>query len=403
MSGATTNEAAVGVRHPGGGERAHLSRAYLFRAHWAIGWVVGLACLVLFAVAADRMLGANYLPGLIASVWVSGARPSAIGGQWLVALLLDLAHRVPGAGPELLVALTVVTGAAIMGGFAAMLRRRHWAIWEAALAPMLLALHPVMLWLATTGQPALLATLMVAILILSVDRAEAIGDAQSLMGLGLAAALLFLTSPNAIYVALPVLTLLPVALRGMDSAAAALSLLLLAIIPSIVVVGGILIATVAVGLDASAVMRLWAAPLHGSTAPAQLAAPFLVAFGGRFVASFRVMLWLSVAAMPTVLVVALRLVLRSAERARPTTALLTLLLVPFGGAMAMLAMHQNTPIIAIGYAMAASMAWATTVRLSRLERLAWLVMMAAGDVAVLFLPWVWTGGNGAWLRALMVG
>lgn len=376
-------------------------RVQLFRAHQAIGAVVGLACLLLFTLAAGRLLRARFLPGLIAAVWTSGAHPQAIGGRWVVALLVALAHHIPDAGPEVLIVATVVTAAAILGGFAALLRRRRWPAWQAALAALLLAVHPVMLWLATTGQPALLAMLMVGLLILSVDRAEAIGDAQSLMGMGLTAALLCLTSPNAIYVVLPVMMLLPVALRGMDSAAAAVSLLLLAAIPSIVVVGGILVAMVSIGLDAASVIRLWSAPLHGSLDPVRLSAPFLSAFGGRFFASLRVMLWLSVAAMPPVLVVALRLATRRVERARPATALLTLLLAPFGGAVAMLAMHQSTPIVTIGYTMAAAMAWMTTTNLTRLERVAWLLMMAAGDVAVLLLPWVWEGRNGAWLRAML--
>lgn len=376
-------------------------RLRLFRVSNAIGWAVALACFVLFAAAADRVVRADFLPGVITQVWLSGAKPSAIGGQWVVALLLTLAHLIPGAGPELLVVVTVVTGAAILGAFAAMLRRRNWPVWQAALAALLLALHPVVLWLATTGQPVLLATLMVGMLILSVDRAEAIGDAQSLMGMGLAAALLFLTSPNAVYVVLPVLTLLPVALRGMDSPGAALSLLLLAVIPSFVVVGGILVATISVGFDAGEVMRLWAAPLHGSVNPAELSTPFLAAFGGRFFAAFGVMLWLSFAAMPPILVVALRLATRRAERARPATALLTLLLAPFAGAMAMTAMHQNTPLVAIAYTIAATTAWAVTANLASVERTGLLTMLALGDAVALSLPWLWDGANGAWLRALL--
>jgi hypothetical protein len=382
---------------------ASRERRHLFRASSAVGWVTALACFLLFAFAADRVLHADFLPAVIQRIWVTGAQPSAIGGQWVVALLLGLAHLIPGVGPELLVVITAVTAATILGVFAALLRRRNWPVWEATLAALLVALHPVMLWLATTGQPALLATVVVGMLILSLDRAEAIGDAQSLMGLGISAALLFLISPNAIYVVLPVLMLLPVALRGMDSAGAALSLLLLTVIPSFVVVGGILVATISIGLDASEVLRLWSAPLHGSRSISQLSAPFLAAFGGRFFAAFWVMLGLSFLAVPTVALVGERLVTSRAERRRPATALMTLLLAPFGGAVVMMAMHQNTPIVALAYTMAASMAWLTTTNVSKRERVAWLLLMAAGDAVTLYLPWVWEGQNGAWLRALLGG
>ena len=388
--------AAGAVTASGGRERPRL-----LPTARATGWTVGLAALVLFAYTARLELRAGTLDNGLGATWAIGQRASGIGGQWLVALALDLARRIPGAGPWLLVAATVASGAAVAGWFTATLRRRHWPVPQAALAGLLLALHPVVLWLATTGTPALPATLMLGRLILASDRAEAIGDARSLMGLGLALAFLFVVSPEAIELALPVLLLLPVALHGMDSPQAALALLLLVVIPTVIVVGGVLLATASFGHHAAAVIGLWAAPLHGSLDPARLGAAFFTAFGGRFFASFAVLLWLCPATMPPVLVAALRLALRRSERARPATALLTLLLAPLAGAATMLALHADSPLPALAAMVVGTAAWTTTVNPGRRERLAWLALMAAGDLAALHLPWLWDGAAGAWLKALL--
>jgi hypothetical protein len=69
-------------------------------------------------------------------------------------------------------------------------------------------MHPATLMLATTGQTLLLSVLLVGIVALALDRASTIGDAQSLMALGLALAALVLTAPDALYIALPIMALL---------------------------------------------------------------------------------------------------------------------------------------------------------------------------------------------------
>ena len=374
----------------------------LFQPTDVLAWVVGLACLLLFGLAADRVVETGYVAPLIARVWAGNAVPVAIGGQWLVALLVQLIRIIPGSGPELLVVVTIIVAALLLGLLARNLRRRGWPTTEASLCPLLIALHPVSLYLATTGGTLLLVAALVGFLVLAVDRAEAIGDAQSLMGLGLASAAMFITTPNAIYLIAPILTLLPVALRDIQSGGAALALFTLALVPTIVVVGGILIATGSLGLGIGDVTQIWSSPLHGQIDPAALSTPWIVAYGGRPGEALLNLLFLCAVTTPPVLVVALRLIASRAERLRPTTALLTLLLPALSGACAALFWHINSPWGSLALSITCLAAWAMASTLRNWERQLWLVLMLAGDIAAWTTPLLWAEADkSAWLRALL--
>jgi hypothetical protein len=373
----------------------------LFRISNAIGWVMMVSSLLLFGTVADNMIGNGYIAPIVTRVWQTGAAPIAIGGQWLVAGLVGVVKLLPKSGPEVLAVVSISLAAILLGLFARTLRRRNWSAWEATMATLLVAVHPATLYMATTGQPLVLVVALTAFVVLAVDRAEALGDAQSLMGLGIAAALLFITTPNAIYVVMPVITILPVALRDITSAAAALSIFVLTLMPSCVVVGGIMIAGDTIGLRMSEVIQIWSSPLHGVTDDQALSAPWLAAHGGRFGLTLWDLSWLCVLCTPQVLLVVQRIAMRHQERTRPATAILTLCLPVLTGAFAAMFWHISSPWPVIGVSIACTAAWAVATPLRLAERRFWVLLLLTGDLLAWTVPAFWDEADKlAWFAAI---
>ncbi len=373
----------------------------LFRGSNALGWIAFIATLALFAPLADRLVTGGYLAPNLAAEWRLGADPARFGGTWLVAAAIALAHAIPGTGPEILAIASMTGAAAVLGLLATTLRRRGWPPTAAVLAALLLALHPVVLFAATSGQATVPAAMLVALLVLAIDRAEALGDAQTLIGLGLAAAALVITSANAVYVLLPALLVLPLALRAMDSAAATMALFIVILVPALVAVGGIILGSVALGLDAGALMRAWAAPLHGVSLRVELRAPWLVAEGGSFFHPFLVLAGLAAATVPMLWLTVWRLLAHRGERSRPATALLALLLGPLSGAAAVLFWHADNTWSALAISLAAMAAWTVATPLRRRERWVWLVLLAAGDAIGWVTPLLWAEADKQAWRLLL--
>ncbi len=363
------------------------------------GVLVMVAGTVWFAWVADLLFASRHLDAMLERVWLVSEDPAAVAGQWLAAMLLSLTRHVPDAGPQTLVMLTVLAGGFTLGVFYWRLRRVHWGLLEALAATGLLALHPATLMLATTGQTLLLSVLLVGVVALALDRASTIGDAQSLMALGLALAALVLTAPDALYIALPIMALLPFCLRDVRDSGSAVALFLLTLFPAVIAVGGILLAAATFGEAPTYALNRWVAPMHGLTEAANT--PWLVRFGGSFFAPFIALLPLCAVAMPPAVLPLISLLVRPEERQRPVTALLALLGGPLAGAGATLFWHTAGPLPAMATGMAAVVAWTSSRRLQTPERLLWLLWLAIGVFLCWSTAWVWDDPDRlAWRVAL---
>ena len=263
----------------------------------------------------------------------------------------------------------------------------------------MLALHPVMLLLATTGQTMLLSVMVIGVVILCLDRAALVGDAQSLMALGLMLAVLMLTAPDAFYVVLPIAAILPFCLRGVQDVGSAAALYLITLFPSAVAVGGILLGSATMGEAPAFALRRWLAPMHGALDAA--ASTWLNLRGGDFFGPLLELLPMFLAAMPPALLAMAALVLRPEDRRRPVAASLALLGGPLSGAGATLFWHAAGPLPAIAVGIAAVLAWTVSRRTTRPERLAWLAAMALGLGLSWGSGWIWEGADmAAWRAAL---
>jgi len=346
------------------------------------GTVVTLLALILFVATADRAFSAGYMAPLLGVVWDLDVNA---GGQWLEQGLLALVHSIPGAGPELLVLLTSLLTAMAIGALCSTLRYRGWSYLSATLVGLLVAIHPITLHLASCGQPATLGALAVGLLVLAVDRAAALSDAQSLMTLGLALALLFVTDPNALYIVMPVLAIMPWMLREMRDGISSAALFLILLVPSVVLIAALLAGSMVVGVAPETILRHWLAVLHGGLSEDVLGTSWLVANGGAFFRPLAVLLWLSLICLPAIAVIVLRVAISplftpSRRRLRVGTAILAVLLSPLAGAFAAFFWHQQSRESAMAVTLAAGCAWVMTVSMRRAERFLWVTGLACGVV-----------------------
>lgn len=361
--------------------------------------LIGYLAFLWFALVADRILGSGHLDDVLATIWRVNDDPAALAGQWIAASLLGLIRLVPDAGPQTLVLTTTLGAGGLIGVLFLRLRRAGWGFAGALAAVALLALHPAMLMLATTGQTLLLSVMMVGGVILCLDRAASVGDAQSLMALGLMLAVLMLTAPDALYVVLPIAAVLPFCLRGVQDLGSAAALYLITLFPAAVAVGGILLGAATMGEAPAFAFRRWLAPMHGALETAGSA--WLNRQGGDFFTPLLELLPLFLAAMPPALLALAALVLRPEERRRPVAAALALLGGPLSGAGATLFWHAAGPLPAIAVGMAAVLAWTVSRPATRPERLAWLAAMALGLGLSWGSGWIWEGADiAAWRAAL---
>lgn len=371
-----------------------------------IGALLTLAAGALFLLTADSIFAAGYLAPLLGIVWDADADAANAGGQWLVQALLEMVRSIPRAGPELLVLMTITIMAFLVGSLGRGLYRRGWPVVPAALAALLVALHPVTLYLASTGQPAVLALLAVCLLLLAVDLVAVTGDAQALMFLGICFALLFITEPNALYVVLPVMLVLPLAIREMRDGGSMAALLLICILPSIVAIATLLVGSMVVGVAPETTLRHWIAVLHGALVDDALGSTWLSRNGGTFFRPFTELIALCLVCAPMLLTILWRLLVapllhRQHVAARLASALLAFGLAPVAGAFAVLFWHPQTQWNAVATALGCAGTWAMTVNLRRYERYAWLALLLLGVYVSWTAPWLWTDPDKlAWRTAL---
>ncbi|MBL6453726.1 hypothetical protein JMJ55_00240 [Belnapia sp. T6] len=365
------------------------------------GLLVGYVAFLWFALVADRILGSGQLDGVLADIWRVNEDPAALAGQWVSATLLAFIRRVPDSGPQTLMLATTLGAGGAIGALFLRFRRAGWSVAEALAAVGLLAVHPAVLVLATTGQTLLLAVLLVGIVILCLDRAATVGDAQSLMALGLGLAALMLTAPDALYIVLPIAAILPFCLRGVQDAGSAAALYLITLFPAVIAVGGILLGAATMGEAPAYAFQRWLAPMHGSLELA--GSEWLNLRGGRFLQPLREMAPLFYLAMPPALLALLALLFRPEERRRPVAALLALAGGPLSGASATLFWHTTGPLPSIAVGMAAVLAWTTSRAWTRPERLLWLVWLAVGVGLSWGTGWLWGQEDlAAWRSALPI-
>jgi hypothetical protein len=362
---------------------------------------LGFGAFLWFAFVADRFIASGEAAPLLAEVWRVQEDPAALAGQWLVATLLAIIRWIPNAGPQTLILATTLAGGLGFGMLYRMLRLNGWGWPEALLVMLLLAAHPGVLMLTTTGGTLLLSVLLVGVVVLCLDRAATVGDAQSLMALGLVLATMMLTAPDALYIALPIAVMLPFCLRGVQDFGSAAALYLITLFPSVIAIGGILLASATMGEAPAFALRRWLAPMHGAIDAAGTL--WLEGNGGTFLDPFRKLLPLFVMAMPPSLMALLCLILRPTERRRPAAALLALMGGPLAGAGATLFWHAAGPLSGIAIGMAATLAWTTCRSFNLGERLLWTIWLGVGVSLTWSTAWIWSGPEPEiWRKALGV-
>ncbi|MGH7057381.1 MAG: hypothetical protein ACREFZ_05775 [Acetobacteraceae bacterium] len=369
-------------------------RAPALRRPLASAIVAGTASFVLFAWVARPLLAHHFLQ---AGVYLIA------GDRWGMLGFVPLGHAIPGAGPWTAAFVTICAAAAAQAMLAHDLTRRGWPPAQATLGVLLNSANPVVLFIATSGTPTVFYALIVGVVVLALDRVEAIGDTRALIVLGLAASAMLAVWPDAAFWILAMLAVLPIALRGARSLPAALALITIVLMPSLILIAAFFLSAELFGAPADALFALWASTLHGASPEVVQKSVWLGRFGGRPIAAFFVLLGLCATAAPRLFMIAERLALRRSERERPATALAAALLPPLGGAMATLFWVLGSPIAVLACSIGAVAGWSATSRFRRSERWLWVALSAAGTIiGWLVLPLFPAAGIQAW-SAMVLG
>jgi len=373
--------------------------AFSFTRSAVASWLIAALAFLAFVAVADRLMMGAWLAPQLEETWRVSEDPAAAAGQWFTAFLLMILRAIPGSGPQSLVLVTCATGAAITGLMHYRMRGRGWGFLAATLAAAAIALNPVMLIMASTGSTLLLNVVLVGLVALAFDRASTVGDAQSLMGIGLSLAALVLTEPGAIYIVLPLLVLLPLGLRDVQDAASATALFLLTLFPAFIAVLGILVAAATLGEPPKFALLRWASPMHGVETAVN--APWLASHGGNFTEPFLILLAWYLMAVPLAVMPLVHLAMNPPERSKPAITLLAILCGPLAGAAATFYWHMADPIWACAIGMAFVLAWLSSRVLGALERGACLLLLGLG-LALAWSPlWMWREpAREGWLGAL---
>jgi hypothetical protein len=364
------------------------------------GRIAAISAACFFTIVTLHLAHNNYFPTHDPTLWTSGDPPAA-GGRWLERSLIELLHLIPGAQPFVLSLLTIGAASFGIGQFAHDLVRRGWPPPRAALAAGLITVHPVMLSLATSGTATCLYVLMAAVLMIALDRFEAIGDTQSLILLGLLLALLAIGWPDAVFFIIPLTLLLPWAFKDIRSYSAATALYVIALTPAFIALSAVALGGSLFEVPFSDVFAIWAAPLHGAGANVIMESPWLETYGGHPLAALINLSALCLVLMPALLTIVLRFATAKRERANPVTGVAALTLPPVSGAIAA-AYHQLAgPNLIVALALGCTAAWAGTTTLRRRETYLFAALLAAGALAGWATPWLWQTPSQTMWRAIL--
>jgi len=352
------------------------------------GIITAGACLVLFTLATVSLARQGYSPGHDPTLWNRSDPPGA-GGRWIELVLIFLLRLVPGSTAGALPILTIGAGALFLGIFTHGLVRRGWHPALAALAAALIALHPVLLGMASSGAADFLYVLMAACLVIALDRFEAIGDTQSLILLGLLLALLCLAWPNAIFFILPLAVLLPWAFKDIRSYSAATALFVIALTPALICLAAVALGGALFQLPFGDVFAVWAAPLHGAGAAVVRQSVWLASYGGDPFAALVVLALFCLAFSPALLVIILRLAISRRDRANPVTGIAALALPLATGALATMYRELGSAWVVVALSLSCTAAWATATSFGAREKLALLALLFIGLIAAWASPCLW--------------
>ncbi|MGE4482742.1 hypothetical protein [Acidocella sp.] len=364
-------------------------RKALLSRGWRAGLAVGLFSALLFTFVGNRLQVHGYTPPGLEQIWNSTAQDPQVAGQWTTQLLIALSRLLPGSSINTLTVMTIIGASFVQGFIAHDLVRRGWQPALAALAVGLTGLHPVILYLATNGSPTLIYAIAASLTITALDRLEAIGDTRSLIVMGLSVALLFLTWPNAIFFALPLALLLPLAFRAGRSVQSLAAMYLIIAAPSLIALSAVAIGGELFALSWARTIASWSSPLHGNSLEVVAQSSWLRAFGGKPMLAFLQSLALCAVIMPRGWVILIRLLIRPTERRQPATGLAALLLPPLAGALATWFWQTSSAWSMLATSMLCCSAWATTVRFRRVEQRLWLLFILCGVVAGWTTPLLW--------------
>lgn len=348
---------------------------------------VGGLCFVAFMLVADRLTLAGWLLPQMEALWRPHEVASRAASQLLPELLLVILRLIPGTGPATLLLVTLLTAAMGMAVLHWRLRGRGWSLPAATIAVLALAANPITLILATSGSTLLITAVLVWMVAISFDRAARVGDAQSLISIGLALAGLVLTTPAALYICVPLLVVLPVGLREARDLPSAIALFLLTIFPTLVAIAGITVAASTLGEPASAALQRWIAPMHG--VEMLVNTPWHAAVGGQLADSFFHLLAWSLMAVPLGVMPFVHALIGRGREESLAVAFLVLFTAPLAGAMATAQWHMQEPIWAMAVALAFAIAWLGARVLALWERLLVMALLLAGCFMAWQPDWMW--------------
>jgi len=348
---------------------------------------VGLLCFAIFMLAADQLTQSGWLLPQMEALWQPHEVAAQAASQLLPELLLVVLRLIPGTGPATLLLVTLVTASIGMAVLHWRLRGRGWSFLGATVAVLAVAANPVTLILATSGSTLLITAALVWMVAISFDRAARVGDAQSLISIGLALAGLVLTTPAALYICVPLLVVLPVGLREARDLPSAIALFLLTIFPTLVAIAGIAVAASTLGEPAGAALQRWVAPMHG--VEALVNTPWHAAVGGQLADSFFMLLGWALMAVPLGVMPFVHALFGRGNQESLAVAFLVLCTAPLAGAMATAQWHMQEPIWAMAVALAFALAWLSARVLTLWERLLVVALLLAGCFMAWQPDWMW--------------
>lgn len=369
---------------------------------WQAGIIVGFASYVLFTLAAYRLTSAGFVPVSIVTLWNNHNLSTNLGGQWLQVFIIWLFRQIPGSSVGTLAVVTVISASMFQGFITHDLVKRGWSPLQASLGVGLTAIHPVMLNIATSGSPTLMYCMMVSVIIISLDRLEAIGDTQSLIILGLLVAMLILSWPDAIFFILPFVVLLPWAFRDIRDYSSATALFVITLAPSFIVLSAVVLGGELFHLPFRDLFTVWASTMHGATGDVIRSSSWLTANGGQFFKPLFSLTLLCFILMPRTLIVLVRFLFDRSERVRPVTGIAAIMLPPIAGAIATFYWQLSAPSIVIAFSLMSVTAWATTVNFQNWERWLWVASVVVGVLSAWLSPLLWTSPEQYLWRHIML-
>jgi len=351
---------------------------------------LGILCVIIFTTVAYAAVREGYISTLVERLWsLHSEEVQESGGQWLVVLFVLSLKAIPGTGPALLVAVTVVAAAYMLSTLAGILTRRGWSHVQIIVFITALALHPLTLYAATTGQPFLLLAFTFACVILAADRLESIGDVQAQMAIGLALALLIITNANGIYFIIPFLILLPIFYRQMNSVQSVLAGYIMVGLPCMIaLVISFYVQIVFSRESLWNIVELWQAPLHRPTADLNQY-QWLVKYRGDMWGALGALLASLFFFLPIYVAPAIRLMASVRERKRPGTALAALIVPLLGGSVATYFGHAASAWTFLAAALAGSAIWIATSKIKSRSRSILVAGLILGVVMSWASPEIW--------------